>query len=220
MPIIRVFHSSEDAAAAVAALTGAGFKPSHIHVIPPAHAASLGAVLRRIGGSTTDADRYAGQLSAGGTLVAIDAPFGTTVQAERILRSVNPTGAADETALYPYGVYGDGNGPIFTNVAAVRAASEALPASFSAVRSQSEGKPSGLSGVRKASEALPGSFASVRAAAGKAATLPGATISGNDTPRSLSGVRAQSRKPFSRSLPSDSAAPFSALFHLPVLIRD
>ncbi len=105
-PIVRMFETAEDAAAAVQELRAWGVAPDAIHRVTPDAASAPGAddpvlaavlqcfVLR------ADAVIYAARIRQGRSLVSVHAPLGFGLQATRILESHHPvdSGVPEEKA--------------------------------------------------------------------------------------------------------------------------
>lgn len=96
--VSRIYQARENANAATAALEQAGFDPGAIHVVEPNVVGSAAASdeqiatrVRQSGVAASHADLFADAIKAGGTLVSIQAQFGTAATATRILEQHGPT---------------------------------------------------------------------------------------------------------------------------------
>lgn len=97
--ITRMFASTADAKSAAADLAEDGFHDVHI-VAPPSGDTPLSAIAAQIAQGRVllaDARIYAKGVAAGGTLLTVHAPFGSGVQATRIIEAYNtiPTGKVE-----------------------------------------------------------------------------------------------------------------------------
>ncbi len=185
MAITRLFHNHDDALAAVADLTNAGFKPAHIHVVTAAQSGRLVATQTRLGIGEETAKKYADVIEAGGALVVLDAPFGTAIQARQVLESAHPAGAS---SAYHGDEWND-DLPVSSALGLPTLWPKGSVVSSTAylVGRLSKQSPSSLSGVAKASARKPTS-----ANSHKVSILPFPTLVKNSTPRSLAGVRKRS----------------------------
>lgn len=97
--ITRMFASTADAKSAAADLAEDGFNDVHI-VTPPTGDTPLSAIAAQIAQGRVllaDARIYAKGVAAGGTLLTVHAPFGSGVQATRIIEAYNtiPSGKVE-----------------------------------------------------------------------------------------------------------------------------
>jgi hypothetical protein len=100
MPITRLFASPDDAAAAVADLKQAGFRPDSIEVVTKSDAGAGATAIGHKGVPKANAERYAAAVAEGGALVLVGPPFGTAAKATKILEISRPGDTGTAHAVY------------------------------------------------------------------------------------------------------------------------
>lgn len=94
-PIVRLYANTQDAEAAVAKVLANGLPRHRVNLVAPGSAASREALAARIAAGLvlkSDAQVYAAAVQGGQTLVSVDAPGGTGVYYTALLQSCNPVG--------------------------------------------------------------------------------------------------------------------------------
>ncbi len=98
MPISRLFDTHVEAMTAVGELKEAGCRDERIHIVSPEAEGVSAPAIMTLGLSQALATQYAEGVAKGGTLLVVDAPFGTAAAVIEILHRGQPEAVAQVPA--------------------------------------------------------------------------------------------------------------------------